>query len=82
MGKSYSINSFINCNSTHAIYLLKYPCGLVYIGQTKRQLTMRISEHKTAIRNKNSTWQPTMDLQIHKNLVFVCGTYAYKNNTF
>lgn len=55
-GKSFSINSFINCNSTHVIYLLKCPCGLVYIGQTKRQLKIRISEHKTAIRTKNATY--------------------------
>ena len=33
--------------------MLKCPCGLVYVGQTKRQLKARISEHKTAIRTKN-----------------------------
>lgn len=52
-GKKYSINSFINCNSTHVVYMLKCPCGLVYIGQTKRALKLRIAEHKAAIRNNN-----------------------------
>ena len=55
-GKKYSISSFINCNSTHVVYLLKCPCGLAYIGQTKRQLKLRISEHKTAIRTQNITY--------------------------
>lgn len=55
-GKRYSISSFINCNSTHIVYLLKCPCGLVHVGQTKRQLKLRIAEHKTAIRTKNITY--------------------------
>ena len=32
------------------------PCGLVYIGQTKRQLKLRRAEHKTAIRTQNLTY--------------------------
>ena len=52
-GKKYKISSFINCNSTHVVYMLKCPCGLAYIGQTKRPLKVRIGEHKTAIRTKN-----------------------------
>ncbi|KAL2086165.1 hypothetical protein ACEWY4_017224 [Coilia grayii] len=55
-GKLFPIGSFINCNSTHVIYLLKCPCVLVYIGQTKRQLKILISEHKMAIRTKNTTY--------------------------
>ena len=35
------------------VYLLKCPCGLAYIGQTKRPLKIRIGEHKTAIRTGN-----------------------------
>ena len=52
-GKEYKIKGFINCNTTHVIYMLKCPCGLVYIGQTKRNLKIRIAEHKAAIRNGN-----------------------------
>ena len=33
--------------------MLKCPCGKVYVGQTKRNLKVRIAEHKAAIRNGN-----------------------------
>ena len=33
--------------------MLKDPCGLVYVGQTKRTLKTRISEHKTVICTQN-----------------------------
>lgn len=52
-GKKYPIKEFINCLSTHVVYMLKCPCGLMYIGQTKRNLKLRIAEHKGAIRNGN-----------------------------
>lgn len=52
-GKKYHIKEFINCQSTHVVYMLKCPCGLLYVGQTKRNLKMRIAEHKGAIRNGN-----------------------------
>lgn len=52
-GKRLKINTFINCNTTHVVYILKCPCGLIYVGQTKRSLKLRIAEHKAAIRNKN-----------------------------
>ena len=52
-GKKYGIKSFINCNSTHVVYILKCPCGQIYVGQTKRALKLRIAEHKTAIRTNN-----------------------------
>ena len=52
-GKKYGIKDFINCLSTHVIYILKCLCGLVYVGQTKRHLKLRIAEHKAAIRNGN-----------------------------
>ena len=52
-GKKYFIKSFINCSSTYVVYMLKCPCGLVHIGQTKRTLKICISEHKTAIHTQN-----------------------------
>ena len=52
-GQEYKIRDFINCNTTHVIYMLKCPCGKVYVGQTKRNLKVRIAEHKAAIRNGN-----------------------------
>ena len=29
------------------------PCGLMYVGQTKQNLKLRITEHKAAIRHNN-----------------------------
>ncbi|XP_063077568.1 uncharacterized protein LOC134467623 [Engraulis encrasicolus] len=52
-GEKYNIKQFINCVSTHVVYMLKCPCGLMYIGQTKRNLKLRIAEHKASIRNGN-----------------------------
>ncbi|KAL2083743.1 hypothetical protein ACEWY4_021516 [Coilia grayii] len=52
-GQIYRIKDFINCSSTHVIYVLTCPCGLMYVGQTKRNLKLRIAEHKAAIRNSN-----------------------------
>lgn len=47
-GKEYKINYFINCSTTHFVYMLKCPCGLVYIGQMKYTLKLRIAEHKSS----------------------------------
>lgn len=55
-GKKYKHRSFINCNSTNVIYMLTCLCGKAYIGQTKRCLKIRISEHKTAIRTGNTDY--------------------------
>ncbi len=52
-GRKYNIGSFINCSSTHVVYILKCPCGLVYVAQTKQALKVCIAEHKAAIQNKN-----------------------------
>ena len=52
-GQKIPIKQFIDCKSTMCVYLLTCPCGKAYVGQTKRQLKIRISEHKTAIRTGN-----------------------------
>ena len=52
-GQEYKIKHFINCNTTHVVYMLKCPCSKIYIGQTKRNLKIRIAEHKAAIRHGN-----------------------------
>ncbi len=36
--------------------MLKCPCGLAYVGQTKRPLKARTAEHKNAIQNKNPVY--------------------------
>lgn len=44
-GKEFSIKECITCASTHVVYALECPCGLMYIGCTKRTLGKRVSEH-------------------------------------
>lgn len=50
-GESFEIREFSTCNSTHVVYLMWCPCGLLYVGRTKRLLRIRISEHMTNIKN-------------------------------
>ncbi len=52
-GKRYQVRGTITCNTKNVIYMIKCPCGLCYIGKTNRGLKTRISEHKSAVRNKN-----------------------------
>lgn len=49
-GESFDIKEFITCNSSHVVYLMWCPCGLFYVGRTKRLLKVRIGEHITNIR--------------------------------
>ncbi|KAM8952235.1 LOW QUALITY PROTEIN: uncharacterized protein RCH25_043022 [Pelodytes ibericus] len=49
-GNKYRINDYFTCDSTYVVYILKCPCGLLYVGETTRQVKKRISEHKTSIR--------------------------------
>ena len=44
-GKEIEIKECIACKTTHVVYALECPCGLMYIGRTKRTLTKRVSEH-------------------------------------
>lgn len=44
-GTTFEIKECITCASTHVIYALECPCGLMYIGRTKRKLSKRVSEH-------------------------------------
>lgn len=48
----FKINEFINCSTERVIYELICPCGMIYIGKTKRKLKIRIGEHLTSIRKK------------------------------
>lgn len=42
----HCINSFLNCNSTHIVYMIKSKeCNLQYIGNTIRKLKVRKREH-------------------------------------
>ena len=48
-GKEHCIKPFITCGTTGVVYLLQCPCGLQYVGRTKRPLRVRLNEHITNI---------------------------------
>ena len=52
-GKKLKVKGTITCKTKYVVYMLKCPCGLCYIGKTKRELKLRISEHKSNIRNND-----------------------------
>ncbi|CAJ0946009.1 unnamed protein product, partial [Ranitomeya imitator] len=52
IGKRY-INHFFTCDLNFIVYLLKCPCGLLYVGETTQSVKDRISKHKSTIRCKN-----------------------------
>lgn len=45
------IKLFITCSTEGVVYLLQCPCGLQYVGRTKRPLSVRLNEHITDIKN-------------------------------
>lgn len=45
----FEIKSFITCSTERVVYLLQCPCGLQYVGRTKRPLSVRLNEHVTNI---------------------------------
>jgi hypothetical protein len=49
-GQRFKIKCLVTCMSTNVIYMLKCPCGLSYIGKTRRSLMTWISEHRSNIR--------------------------------
>lgn len=49
----FQIKNFINCSTSRVIYTLECPCKKYYIGKTKRQLQICISEHIRSIKNVN-----------------------------
>ncbi|OCT78593.1 hypothetical protein XELAEV_18029680mg [Xenopus laevis] len=49
--KEIKLNCFATCTPTFVVYVLKCPCGMLYVGKTIRPVNIRIKEHKNAIRN-------------------------------
>ncbi|XP_077145116.1 uncharacterized protein LOC143807448 [Ranitomeya variabilis] len=45
-GKSFPIKHYYTCDSTHVVYLIKCPCGVLYVGETTQRIHERISKHK------------------------------------
>ncbi|XP_073522664.1 uncharacterized protein [Phyllobates terribilis] len=52
-GKQYAIKGYYTCESSYVVYLIKCPCGMIYIGETTQPIRDRISKHKSTIRCKN-----------------------------
>ncbi|CAJ0966666.1 unnamed protein product [Ranitomeya imitator] len=49
-GKAIPIKGFYTCESTFVVYLIKCPCGLVYVGETTQTVRDRVAQHKSTIR--------------------------------
>ncbi|CAJ0952210.1 unnamed protein product [Ranitomeya imitator] len=58
--KSYPIRGYYTCDTNFAIYIVKYPCGLLYVGETTQHVKDRIASHKSTIRC-GKTWLPLQD---------------------
>ncbi|CAJ0965952.1 unnamed protein product [Ranitomeya imitator] len=56
-GKKFNIKGFYTCETNFVVYLVKCPCGLMYVGETIQHVRDRISSHKSTIRLKK-TWLP------------------------
>ncbi|XP_069486826.1 uncharacterized protein [Ambystoma mexicanum] len=52
-GQKIKLRDYSTCLTSGVIYMLKCPCGKVYVGQTKRPVKSRLSEHKSNIRCNN-----------------------------
>lgn len=50
--KEYT-NIFLNCGSSNVVYLCSCPCGLQYTCITRRELRLRINEHRSAIQRND-----------------------------
>lgn len=56
-GEHFQAKGHYTCDSTFVIYLIKCPCGLIYVGETSQKIKSRIASHKSTIRCKK-TWLP------------------------
>ncbi|XP_077155812.1 uncharacterized protein LOC143818356 [Ranitomeya variabilis] len=56
-GKSFPIRGFFTCESNFVVYLIKCPCGLLYVGETIQHVRDRVASHKSTIRC-GKTWLP------------------------
>lgn len=51
-GNKIQLRVNATCDTTNAIYMLKCPCGKVYVGQTECKMKVRLNEHKSNIRTR------------------------------
>ena len=50
-GTIYDIDSFMTCSTKYVVYMIQCPCSKQYIGRTKRELHIRLSEHVGKIKS-------------------------------
>ncbi|OCT84619.1 hypothetical protein XELAEV_18022772mg, partial [Xenopus laevis] len=59
-GHDIYLKYYATCNPEGVVYMLKCPCGKVYVSQTCRQIKARIKEHRGDIKNfKANTYTDT-----------------------
>lgn len=76
-----------NHHAKGVIYLLTFPTGKMYIGQTSKRLNVRIKEHCTdAFNNRNYRWDNPKNRAIRKykkftvSIIATCATIDELNN--
>lgn len=58
---------FVTCSTKGVVYLLQCPCGLQYIGRTKRPMQVRLGEHITNIKNGYQYHSVSKHYALHHN---------------
>ncbi|CAJ0964705.1 unnamed protein product [Ranitomeya imitator] len=53
-GRQFRIRGFFTCDSNNVVYVVKCPCGLLYVGKTTQHIRDRIASHKSTIRCKKN----------------------------
>ncbi|KAG8440413.1 hypothetical protein GDO86_006243 [Hymenochirus boettgeri] len=48
--RTYELKNFLTCDTDFCIYVLRCPCGLLYVGETTQKVKGRISQHRSSIR--------------------------------
>lgn len=56
-GQQIPIRGHYTWDSSFVVYMLKCPCGLLYVGETTQRIEDRLASHKSTIRCKK-TWLP------------------------
>ncbi|XP_063775638.1 uncharacterized protein LOC134911273 [Pseudophryne corroboree] len=62
-GERIAIRHILTCSSTYVVYIIRCPCGLLYVGKTMRQFKEHMALHRSSIRQaleggKSGTNQP------------------------
>ncbi|OCT97610.1 hypothetical protein XELAEV_18009840mg [Xenopus laevis] len=59
-GNRIPLRHYATCNTQWVVYMLKCPCGKVYVGQSSREVKAIIKEHRGDIKNfKLNTYTDT-----------------------